>query len=349
LIPYGRQSISEADIQAVVDVLKSDFLTQGPMVPAFEDAVAAVCGAKFGVAMNSATSALHVACLALGVGPGDSVWTSPLTFVASSNAALYCGADVDFVDVDERTYNMCPARLAAKLDHAAEEGKLPKVIIPVHLTGQSCDMAAIHAAASRHGVRIIEDASHAIGGSYQALPVGNCRYSDITIFSFHPVKIVTTGEGGMAMTNDPELAERMRLDRSHGITRDPAKLQHDDAGAWYYEQQRLGFNYRMTDICAALGLSQMARIDRFLARRAPFVSRTVIVIVAEKSAVRGGRREGGEVPGVGRLEARLDDVDDGGGRQPRRGHHAGRDRRAQPEAVDDPPLPRLRLLGACRR
>jgi UDP-4-amino-4,6-dideoxy-N-acetyl-beta-L-altrosamine transaminase len=267
LIPYGRQSISEADIQAVVDVLKSDFLTQGPMVPAFEDAVAAVCGAKFGVAMNSATSALHVACLALGVGPGDRVWTSPLTFVASSNAALYCGADVDFVDVDERTYNMCPAQLAEKLDRVAEAGKLPKVIIPVHLTGQSCDMSAIHAAASRHGVRIIEDASHAIGGSYQALPVGNCRYSDITIFSFHPVKIVTTGEGGMAMTNDPELAERMRLDRSHGITRDPAKLQHDDAGAWYYEQQRLGFNYRMTDIAAALGLSQLTRIDEFIARR----------------------------------------------------------------------------------
>jgi UDP-4-amino-4,6-dideoxy-N-acetyl-beta-L-altrosamine transaminase len=267
LIPYGRQSISDADIQAVVDVLKSDFLTQGPTVPAFEEAVASLCGARYGVAMNSATSALHVACLALGVGPGDSVWTSPLTFVASSNAALYCGADVDFIDVDERSYNMCPTKLAEKLDRAAEAGSLPKAIIPVHLTGQSCDMAAIHAAASRHGVRIIEDASHAIGGKYRDTPIGSCTYSDITVFSFHPVKIVTTGEGGMAMTNDRELAELMRLDRSHGITRDPAMLQHDDAGPWYYEQQRLGFNYRMTDICAALGLSQLTRIEEFIARR----------------------------------------------------------------------------------
>jgi UDP-4-amino-4,6-dideoxy-N-acetyl-beta-L-altrosamine transaminase len=267
LIPYGRQSISEADIEAVVEVLRSDFLTQGPAVPAFEEAVASLCGAKYGIAMNSATSALHLACLALGVGPGDSVWTSPLTFVASSNAALYCGADVDFVDVDERTYNMCPRALEEKLERAAQAGKLPKVIVPVHLAGQSCDMAAIHAAASRHGVRIIEDASHAIGGSYRGEPVGNCRFSDIAIFSFHPVKIVTTGEGGMAMTNDPELAELMRLDRSHGIVRDPARLQHDDVGPWYYEQQRLGFNYRMTDIAAALGLSQLARIEQFLARR----------------------------------------------------------------------------------
>ena len=267
MIPYGRQSISEADIDAVVEVLKSDFLTQGPVVPAFEEAVASYCGADYGVAMNSATSALHLACVALGVGPGDSVWTSPLTFVASSNAALYCGADVDFVEVDERTYNMCPFRLEEKLDRAAEVGTLPKVIIPVHLAGQSCDMAAIHAAASRHGVRIIEDASHAIGGSYRSEPVGNCKFSDITIFSFHPVKIVTTGEGGMAMTNDHELAELMRLDRTHGITRDPERLQHDDVGPWYYEQQRLGFNYRMTDISAALGLSQLTRIDEFIARR----------------------------------------------------------------------------------
>jgi UDP-4-amino-4,6-dideoxy-N-acetyl-beta-L-altrosamine transaminase len=208
-----------------------------------------------------------MACLALGVGPGDRVWTSPLTFVASSNAALYCGAEVDFVDVDERTYNMCPNKLAQKLDQAANAGTLPKVVVPVHLAGQSCDMAAIHAAASRYGVRIVEDASHAIGGTYGSEPVGNCRFSDIAVFSFHPVKIVTTGEGGMAMTNDAELAELLRLDRSHGITRDPAELQHDDVGPWYYEQQRLGFNYRMTDICAALGLSQLARIDQFLARR----------------------------------------------------------------------------------
>ena len=267
MIPYGRQSISEADIEAVAEVLRSDFLTQGPTVPAFEQAVASYCGAAHAVAANSATSALHMACLALGVGPGDRVWTSPLTFVASSNAALYCGAQVDFVDVDERTYNMCPNKLAQKLDEAAKAGTLPKVVVPVHLAGQSCDMAAIHAAASRYGVRIVEDASHAIGGTYRSEPVGNCRFSDIAVFSFHPVKIVTTGEGGMAMTNDAELAELMRLDRSHGITRDPAELQHDDVGPWYYEQQRLGFNYRMTDICAALGLSQMARIDRFLARR----------------------------------------------------------------------------------
>jgi len=267
LIPYGRQSISEADIEAVAEVLRSDFLTQGPTVPAFEQAVASYCGAAHAVAANSATSALHMACLALGVGPGDRVWTSPLTFVASSNAALYCGAQVDFVDVDERTYNMCPNKLAQKLDEAAKAGTLPKVVVPVHLAGQSCDMAAIHAAASRYGVRIVEDASHAIGGTYRSEPVGNCRFSDIAVFSFHPVKIVTTGEGGMAMTNDAELAELMRLDRSHGITRDPAELQHDDVGPWYYEQQRLGFNYRMTDICAALGLSQMARIDLFLARR----------------------------------------------------------------------------------
>jgi UDP-4-amino-4,6-dideoxy-N-acetyl-beta-L-altrosamine transaminase len=267
LIPYGRQSISEADIEAVVDVLKSDFLTQGPVVPAFEEAVASYCGADYGVAMNSATSALHLACLALGVGPGDSVWTSPLTFVASANAALYCGADVDFVDVDERTYNICPLRLEEKLDRAAEAGTLPKVIIPVHLAGQSCDMAPIHAAARRYGVRIIEDASHAIGGSYRSEAVGSCKFSDIAVFSFHPVKIVTTGEGGMAMTNDPQLAELMRLDRTHGITRDPEQLQHGDVGPWYYEQQRLGFNYRMTDICAALGLSQMTRIDEFITRR----------------------------------------------------------------------------------
>jgi UDP-4-amino-4,6-dideoxy-N-acetyl-beta-L-altrosamine transaminase len=267
LTPYGRQSISDADIAAVVEVLKSDFLTQGPVVPAFEEAVAAICEARYGVATNSATSALHLACLALGVGPGDRVWTSPLTFVASSNAALYCGAEVDFVDVDERTYNMCPKRLDEMLRQAAEAGRLPKVIIPVHLAGQPCDMAAIHAAAKRHGVRIIEDASHAIGGGYRSGPVGNCEFSDITVFSFHPVKIVTTGEGGMAMTNDAELAELMRLDRSHGITRDPAQLQHDDAGPWYYEQQRLGFNYRLTDICAALGLSQLTRIEEFIARR----------------------------------------------------------------------------------
>jgi UDP-4-amino-4,6-dideoxy-N-acetyl-beta-L-altrosamine transaminase len=266
-IPYGRQSISEADIAAVVDVLKSDFLTQGPVVPAFEDAVAAIAGASHAVAVNSATSALHIACKALGVGPGDRVWTSPVTFVASSNAALYCGADVDFVDIDPRSYNMCPVLLAEKLEEAAIAGTLPKVIIPVHLTGQSCDMAAIHAAASKHGVRIIEDASHAIGGAYSNKPVGCCEYSDITIFSFHPVKIVTTGEGGMALTNDAELAKLMQLDRSHGITREADMMEESDPGAWYYEQHRLGYNYRMTDINAALGLSQLDRLEEFIDRR----------------------------------------------------------------------------------
>lgn len=266
-IPYGRQTISAADIAAVVDVLQSDFLTQGPVIPAFEDAVAACCGARHAVAVNSATSALHIACKALGVGPGDRVWTSPLTFVASANAALYCGADVDFVDVDPRSYNMCPERLAEKLEDAAASATLPKVIIPVHLAGQSCDMAAIHAAASRYGVRIIEDASHAIGGSYRDQPVGNCRFSDIAVFSFHPVKIITTGEGGMALTNDDTLAELMRLDRSHGITRDPELLTEADAAPWYYEQQRLGFNYRLTDVAAALGLSQLSALHGFIARR----------------------------------------------------------------------------------
>jgi UDP-4-amino-4,6-dideoxy-N-acetyl-beta-L-altrosamine transaminase len=267
LIPYGRQWISEADIEAVAEVLRSDFLTQGPVVPAFEEAVAARCGADFGIAANSATSALHLACLALGVGPRDRVWTSPITFVASANAALYCGAEVDFVDIDERTYNMSPVVLEEKLERAAAGGVLPKAIIPVHLAGQSCNMAAIHAAASRYGVRIIEDASHAIGGRYRSRPIGSCEFSDIAVFSFHPVKIVTTGEGGMAMTNDPQLAELMQTDRTHGITHDPERLQHKDVGPWYYEQQRLGFNYRMTDIAAALGLGQLTRIDEFLARR----------------------------------------------------------------------------------
>ena len=267
MIPYGHQWISKADIEAVAEVLKSDFLTQGPVVPAFEEAVANLCGARFGIAANSATSALHLACMALGVGPGDRVWTSPITFVASANAALYCGAEVDFVDIDERTYNMSAEILGAKLKQAADSGTLPKAIIPVHLAGQSCDMVAIHAAASRYGVRIIEDASHAISASYRSQPVGGCEYSDIAVFSFHPVKIVTTGEGGMAMTNDPGLAEAMLTDRTHGITRDPKRLQHRDVGPWYYEQQRLGFNYRMTDIAAALGLSQLNRIEDFLARR----------------------------------------------------------------------------------
>ncbi|MGZ8313025.1 MAG: UDP-4-amino-4,6-dideoxy-N-acetyl-beta-L-altrosamine transaminase [Allosphingosinicella sp.] len=267
MIPYGRQSISDEDIAAVTAVLRSDFLTQGPAVPAFEDAMAAHVGAVHAVAVNSATSALHVACLALGVGPGDLVWTSPVTFVASANCALYCGAEVDFVDVDPRHWNMSVERLAEKLESAAAAGRLPKVVIPVHLAGQSCDMAAIHALGARYGFRIIEDASHAVGARYRGGPVGDCRYSDIAVFSFHPVKIITTAEGGLALTNNADLAARMALLRSHGITRDEALMVDDSPGPWYYEQLALGFNYRMTDLQAALGLSQLDRLDAFVARR----------------------------------------------------------------------------------
>ena len=267
MIPYGRQDISEADIQAVVEVLRSDFLTQGPAVPAFEKAVAGYCGAQHAVAVNSATSALHIACLALGVGPSDWVWTSPITFVASANCALYCGARVDFVDIDPRTYNMSVERLTEKLAQAEKLGCLPKVVIPVHLCGQPCNMAGIRALGQRYGFKIIEDASHAIGGKYRGDPIGNCRYSDISVFSFHPVKIITTGEGGMAVTNDPQLAKRMQLLRSHGITRDAADITGEPDGPWYYQQINLGFNYRMTDLQAALGLSQMQRLDKFIVKR----------------------------------------------------------------------------------
>ena len=267
MIPYGRQDISDADVSDVIDILRSDFLTQGPTVPAFEAATAAACGASHGVAANSATSALHVACLALGVGPGDVVWTSPITFVASANCARYCGADVDFVDIDPRTYNLCPERLAEKLAQAQQAGRLPKVVIPVHLAGQPCDMAAIHALGQQYGFRIIEDASHAIGGRYRGEPIGNCRYSDITILSFHPVKVITTIEGGMALTNDPSLARAMALLRSHGITREASEMTHASDGPWYYQQIMLGFNYRMTDVQAALGLSQLNRLAPFVEAR----------------------------------------------------------------------------------
>ncbi len=267
IIPYGRQDISEADIQAVVDVLRSDFLTQGPAVPAFEKAVADYCGAQHAVAVNSATSALHIACLALGVGPGDWVWTSPNTFVASANCALYCGAQVDFVDIDSHTYNLSVESLAEKLVQAEKLDCLPKVVIPIHLCGQACDMLGIHSLSQRYGFKIIEDASHAIGGKYRGEPIGNCSYSDITIFSFHPVKIITTAEGGMAMTNDSQLAKRMQLLRSHGITRDVNEMTHAPDGPWYYQQIDLGFNYRMTDLQAALGLSQMQRLDEFVTKR----------------------------------------------------------------------------------
>ena len=267
-IPYGRHAISEDDISAVVRVLRSDFLTQGPVVPQFEQAVSSYCGALDAVAINSATSGLHIACLALGLGPGDWLWTSPITFVASANCALYCGAQVDFVDIDPRTYNLCPKALAHKLEQAELEGRLPKIVIPVHLCGQPCNMTAIHALSQRYGFKIIEDASHAIGGKYKGEPIGNCRYSDITVFSFLPVKIITTGEGGMALTNNSELAGRMRQYRSHGITSDASRMQPRPADEiWNYQQISLGFNYRMTDIQAALGVSQMTRLDEFVEKR----------------------------------------------------------------------------------
>jgi UDP-4-amino-4,6-dideoxy-N-acetyl-beta-L-altrosamine transaminase len=268
MIPYGRQDIDQADIDAVVQVLRSDFLTQGPVVPAFEKAVADACGAQHAVAVNSATSALHIACLALGVGKGDVVWTTPITFVASANCALYCGASVDFVDIDPRSYNLSADCLADKLAQAKKAGRLPKVVIPVHLCGQPCDMAAIHALSQQYGFKVIEDASHAIGGRYRGEPIGNCRYSDITVFSFHPVKIITSGEGGMALTNDAALARTMGLLRSHGITSAPSEMQaRPEHEQWNYQQIDLGFNYRMTDIHAALGVSQMQRLDEFVRQR----------------------------------------------------------------------------------
>lgn len=266
-IPYGRQDITQGDIDAVLAVLQSDFLTQGPMVPKFEQAVASYCGVAHALAVNSATSALHIACLALGLGPGDWLWTSPITFVASANCGLYCGAQVDFVDIDPRTYNLCPQELERKLEQAEREDKLPKVVVAVHLCGQPCDMQVIHALAERYGFKIIEDASHAIGGQYKGEPIGNCHYSDITVFSFHPVKIITTAEGGMALTNDAELANKMALLRSHGITRDPAQMTHEADGPWFYQQIELGFNYRMTELQAALGVSQMERLDHYVSRR----------------------------------------------------------------------------------
>jgi UDP-4-amino-4,6-dideoxy-N-acetyl-beta-L-altrosamine transaminase len=267
VIPYARQHISQADIDAVIAVLRSEFLTQGPTVPAFEAAVSARTNARHAVAANSATSALHIACLALGLGPGDRLWTVPNTYVASANCGLYCGAEVDFVDIDARTYNLSTQALASKLADAERAGNLPKVVVAVHFAGQSCEMQHIRTLAVRYGFRIIEDASHAVGGRYRGVAVGSCAYSDITVFSFHPVKIVTSGEGGMALTNDAELAARMRRLRSHGVTRERALMRRTDQGAWYYEQLDLGFNYRLTDIQAALGLSQLQRIEEFLARR----------------------------------------------------------------------------------
>ena len=267
IIPYGRQEITESDIDSVVEVLRSDFLTQGPSVSMFEQKISNYCQVNHAVACNSATSALHLACLSVGLGAGDWLWTSPITFVASANCALYCGAEVDFVDIDPVTYNLCPKALEFKLIQAKIVGKLPKVVVPVHLCGQSCDMKAIKRLAEVYNFKVIEDASHAIGAQYQGEPVGNCQYSDITIFSFHPVKIITTGEGGMAVTNNSDIAQSMSVLRSHGITRDPSKMTHKADGAWYYQQISLGFNYRMTDIQAALGASQLSRLDEYVYRR----------------------------------------------------------------------------------
>lgn len=267
MIPYGRQDIQQEDIDAVVDALNSDFLTQGPRVPAFEGAVATKVGARYALAMNSATSALHVACLALGLKKDDILWTTPTTFVASANCALYCGAHVDFVDIDPKTYNLSVSELEKKLKLAAAENQLPKIVVPVHLCGQPCDMEAIYKLSLEYGFKIIEDASHAIGGKYKGTYIGNCQYSDITVFSFHPVKIVTTAEGGVALTNNPKLAEKMSLLRSHGITREKHLMTHEPDGPWYYQQIELGFNYRMTDLQAALGLSQLNRLDEYVAKR----------------------------------------------------------------------------------
>ncbi|USE39408.1 UDP-4-amino-4,6-dideoxy-N-acetyl-beta-L-altrosamine transaminase [Endozoicomonas sp. SCSIO W0465] len=267
MIPYGRQEITQQDIDAVVQTLKSDFLTQGPQVPAFEHALMAYTGAKYAFAVNSATSALHIACLALGLGPGDWLWTSPVTFVASANCGLYCGAQVDFVDIDPNTYNLCPKALAEKLAVAKKQGTLPKILVPVHLCGQPCEMEKIYNLAQEYGVKIIEDASHAIGGKYHGSPIGNCQYADITVFSFHPVKIITTAEGGAALTNDQKLAQKMALFRSHGITRDQSLMTESSHGSWYYQQIELGYNYRMTELQAALGISQIERLDSFVAKR----------------------------------------------------------------------------------
>lgn len=273
MIPYGRQDILPGDIDAVVEVLKSDFLTQGPAVPAFEADIANLAQSSYAVAVNSATSALHIAYLALGLGPGDLLWTSPITFVATSNAALYCGADVDFVDIEKDTFGMCPSALQSKLEEAAAAGRLPKIVAPVHLCGQSCDMARIRELGDEYGFSIVEDASHAVGAKYKQSPVGSCEFSDIAVFSFHPVKIITTGEGGMATTNDEALYRSMSDLRSHGITRDKARLSISDPGGWYYEQLGLGFNYRMTDIQAALGRSQAARLDGYVEKRNELAAR----------------------------------------------------------------------------
>ena len=273
MIYYGRQDINEADIQAVEAVLRSDFLTQGPAIERFEQRVAQYCGVKYAVAVCNATSALHIACLAADLGKGDLLWTSPITFVASANCARYCGADVDFVDIDENTYNMSVPALEQKLQEAKRRGRLPKIVVPVHMAGQSCDMRAIKKLSEEYGFTLLEDASHCIGADYAETKVGSCAYSDMAVLSFHPVKIITTGEGGMVLTNDAALYEQLCLYRSHGITRDPKHMTKESDGDWYYQQVTLGFNYRMTDIQAALGASQMDRLDAFVARRRALAAR----------------------------------------------------------------------------
>ncbi len=273
MIPYGRQTISEQDILSVQEILRSDWLTQGPAIENFENAVKEYCGAKYAVAICNATSALHLACRAIELGAGDILWTSPNTFVASANCALYCGATVDFVDIDPRTYNLCPIALAQKLEQAKQNNQLPKVVVVVHFAGQPCDMRAIKALAEQYHFLIIEDASHAIGASYLDAKIGSSVYSDMTIFSFHPVKIITTGEGGMVLTNHPTLHQKLKLLRSHGITRDPAQMTGHSEGDWYYQQIDLGYNYRMTDIQAALGCSQLHQIESFISRRREIVKK----------------------------------------------------------------------------
>lgn len=270
MIYYGKQFIDEQDINAVVEVLKSDFLTQGPVIENFEKAVAEYCGVKYAVAVTNATSALHIACLAAGLDKGDVLWTSPITFTASANCGRYCGSDVDFVDIDDNTYDMSVTALKEKL----EKSKIkPKVVIPVHLAGQSCEMQEIYDLSKQYGFTVIEDASHAIGADYKDTKVGCCKYSDMTVFSFHPVKIITTGEGGMVLTNNEELYKNLTLYRSHCITRDENLMTKEADGPWYYQQIGLGFNYRMTELQAALGLSQLAKVDKFVARRRQLAER----------------------------------------------------------------------------
>lgn len=308
-IPYGRQDITDEDVLAVERVLRSDWITQGPEVPQFEAAVAEYCGTRHTVAVNSATSALHLACLALGLGPGDILWTTPNTFVASANCALYCGARVDFVDIDARTFNLSVAALAEKLERAQVAGTLPKVLVAVHFGGLSCDMRAIGALSRQYGFRIIEDASHAVGGRYAGRPVGCCEFSDVTVFSFHPVKLITTAEGGMAITNREELAERMRLLRTHGITRAPAAMSGHFHGAWYYEQIDLGFNYRMTDILAALGSSQLRRLDAYVARRHEIAQAYAVAFRDLPLHVQGHQPEAYSALHLYVVRLRLDDIE----------------------------------------